>query len=559
MNRTLRGLYLGVSLIGSTSCSTAPPTFGSAPAPVEAGAASAPADATLAASGSIVTGPSTKLSSDSAVGEDADVPSETWGRDSSIPDSPDADATEPAVPCGNGIIDVGERCDDGDREVGDGCNATCRFEEGWDCGLSEPTQCEPKCGDGLLVGEEVEAGGCDDEGTDSGDGCSSKCNVEVGFACSGAPSRCAGTCGDGVLVDGEECDDANTDTTDGCVSCAIATGFDCENASVESPTACTDVNECEDSAACGAHEVCMNTAGSYSCTCGPGYAGASGACEQASCAGLEARCGTLLDSCCQSLPVTGGEFGLGDPTQSAATIATYTLDKYEVTVGRFRKFVEAYSGPPAAGAGEHPFIVGSGWQSEWDGDIAANAAGLMNAVQCDSTRQTWSTSGDNDPLPMNCVSWYEAFAFCVWDGGRLPTEAEWEYAAAGGDEERTYPWGDAAPTPTLAVYHCTGDGSDAGECAASDFVGVGSRPAGSGRYGHLDLDGSIREWVLDVPGPYPGACDNCARTTGEADANRETRGGYWWVDGNGLGAALRNDQQPGLHWIDYGFRCARDL
>jgi formylglycine-generating enzyme len=464
--------------------------------------------------------------------------------DSALPDATVAPVTE----CGNGVINDGERCDDGNDTPGDGCNATCRFEKGWDCGLSEPTECAPECGDGLLIGAEAEAGGCDDDNSDSSDGCNSQCKVEPGYACSGEPSVCAETCGDGTLDAGEECDDGNSVLDDGCVACAVATGFDCNLA--VTPSNCFDVDECAVPTACGEHEVCGNTPGSFTCTCRPGYVGEAGACEQVSCAGLAVTCGASADSCCTSLNVTGGTFDLGDPAASIATVATFKLDKYEVTVGRFRKFVESYSGPPAAGAGEHPLITGSGWQSAWNGNIAANAAALATAVQCNSTSQTWSTSGDNDRLPMNCVSWYQAFAFCAWDGGRLPTEAEWEYTAAGGNEERMYPWGSEAPTATRAFYGCSG-------CTVSDLLPAGSKPTGAGKYGQMDLAGSMLEWNLDWYGAYSPVCNNCARLS--SGSERVIRSGDYSNGAEQMTAAYRNQNDPTNPYNGMGFRCARDL
>src|SRR6185503_5212427 len=100
---------------------------------------------------------------------------------------------------------------------------------------------------------------------------------------------------------------------------------------------------------------------------------------------------------------------------------------------------------------------------------------------------------------MNCVSWFEAFAFCAWDGGRLPTETEWNYAAAGGNEQRVYPWG-ANIDLTKASYDCAGDGSGTGtpNCMFSDMLPVGSRsPQGDGKWGQADLAGNVWEWTLD--------------------------------------------------------------
>ncbi|WP_438023210.1 formylglycine-generating enzyme family protein [Sorangium sp. So ce233] len=64
--------------------------------------------------------------------------------------------------------------------------------------------------------------------------------------------------------------------------------------------------------------------------------------------------------------------------------------------------------------------------------------------------------GENEARPIRCVSWSVAFAFCAWDGGRLPTEAEWNHASAGGSEQREYPWGNAFPNSTYAVYDAAG-------------------------------------------------------------------------------------------------------
>ncbi|RLB49122.1 MAG: hypothetical protein DRI90_24810, partial [Deltaproteobacteria bacterium] len=203
--------------------------------------------------------------------------------------------------------------------------------------------------------------------------------------------------------------------------------------------------------------------------------------------------------------------GLGSAWQPEhnATVASFYLDRFEATVGRFRNFVDQYDGtPPANGEAAHPLISGSGWNSAWDGNLPVDQAALINNIKCDETYQTWTDSvGTNESYPVNCVSWYEAFAFCIWDGGRLPTGAEWEYAAAGGSDNRLFPWGQALPGCGQA--NCSEEGN-------SPLIAVGSYAGGQGRWGHDDLAGSMLEWTLDYydvnrysPGPG-NPCDNCA-------------------------------------------------
>jgi cysteine-rich repeat protein len=87
--------------------------------------------------------------------------------------------------CGNGLVEAGETCDDGNLAAGDGCSPTCGVETGFIC-TGNPSVCTATCGDGIVAGGEQ----CDDGNVSAGDGCSATCSVEPGFICTGSPSVC---------------------------------------------------------------------------------------------------------------------------------------------------------------------------------------------------------------------------------------------------------------------------------------------------------------------------------------------------------------------------------
>jgi formylglycine-generating enzyme required for sulfatase activity len=263
-----------------------------------------------------------------------------------------------------------------------------------------------------------------------------------------------------------------------------------------------------------------------------------------------------------------GTDGMYTDMSYPATVSTFRLDKYEVTVGRFRQFVTAGMGtqasPPAVGAGAHARIPASGWDPSWNAMLVTDTAGLVLLVKCEATHQTWTdAAGANESLPMNCITWYEAMAFCAWDGGYLPTEAEWNYAAAGGDDQRAYPW---SSPPSSLVNDCSYanyfDLGTSGFCSPPSTTGAVNRvgtesPMGDGRWGQSDLGGNVWEWVLDAYGTaYRDPCNDCA-SLAPAAPERVFRGGCFRNDAPSLRGAVRDYDTPAVRQVDNGVRCAR--
>ncbi len=279
------------------------------------------------------------------------------------------------------------------------------------------------------------------------------------------------------------------------------------------------------------------------------------------------------ESCCTSVYSPGGQVRLGAGDESSADyspgasseeapehpehVGEYYLDKYPVTVGRFQAFLNAWhqGWRPSWGDGSHPKIENTGWQT-W--------ALEMKAEDC---ADNWSS--DEPSEVVGCANWYDAFAFCIWDGGRLPTEAEWELAAAGGSENRLHPWGDEA-LPLESRWQGEGE---------LTFPLVGRDPSRAGRYGHQDLVGVSWEWTLDAfaPGSYASriGCSDCA-TLEPTDEAKIVRGGTGDVASEAFRLehsarfVLGLDSEPGRSayraavtaYMDeelVSFRCARDV
>jgi formylglycine-generating enzyme required for sulfatase activity len=385
----------------------------------------------------------------------------------------------------------------------------------------------------------------------------------------------------------------------------------CEGVCAPDQTQCSDngLQTCDASGQYGAavpceNKTCLAASGSASCqgACAPGQVQCSGngvqacnaltgqygsvmACVSAaphcadgtcgqpsSCQSLTANCGpSSNESCCASTKVTGGAFDRINDASYRATVADFRLDKFEVTVGRWRTFQAAWSAGwrPTAGAGKHGHLNGGdgltssyidrGFESGWDTNWASNVDTSDSARQAGGTFATWTAStGANENRPINYVNWYESYAFCIWDGGFLPSEAEWNYAAAGGGMGLEYPWGPAGPTCALADFLGSDGGSDV--CYGTFTTDVGILDGGNGLYGQSDLVGNLWEWNLDWYAvdatAFLAPCNDCAYLP-ISSSLRVNRGGAFNTADTLLPNSFRNGGSPSSRTSNVGLRCAR--
>ncbi len=165
----------------------------------------------------------------------------------------------------------------------------------------------------------------------------------------------------------------------------------------------------------------------------------------------------------------------------------------------------------------------------------------------------WHPVGDHADHPMVHVSWWEAEAYCTWTGRRLPTEAEWEYAATTGPDRQKrwwYPWGDRDPQPGEAALD-----ADSGWT-----VPVGAHPEGDGPWGHHQLIGNVWEWTSSVFGPYPHFEPDAYRDNSEPwfGTRKVLRGGSWATRARYVRSTFRNFFTPDRRDVIAGFRtCSR--
>jgi iron(II)-dependent oxidoreductase len=228
-------------------------------------------------------------------------------------------------------------------------------------------------------------------------------------------------------------------------------------------------------------------------------------------------------------------------------VAPFRIDVTPVTTRAYRAFVDGggydderlwstagWAWRQEAGL-EHPH----GWRREGEGSWSLLRFGHRLDLAADE--------------PVQHVCWHEAEAFARWAGKRLPTEAEWEYAASwtADGRKRRYPWGDDDPTPEHASLGRRRLGPAA----------VGAHPAGASPHGALAMVGHVWEWTATTFDGYPGFVAFPYREYSEvffgADY-RVLRGGSWATHPTACRTTFRNWDYPIRRQIFCGFRCARD-
>ena len=193
----------------------------------------------------------------------------------------------------------------------------------------------------------------------------------------------------------------------------------------------------------------------------------------------------------------------------------------------------------------HSVTIGKGF---WMGQTEATVGAYKRFAQATGRTMPSGPSLDGtwkqDDLPMANVTWDDARSYCVWAGGRLPTEAEWEYAARAGTQTRYYFGNDAALLGDYAWY-----GSNSGDLPHP----VGQKKPNA--WGLYDMLGNVAEWCQDWHEFY--SSQSVTDTQGPSSGSYRILRGGWWQSSN-TRVSGRFATGPGAGGVDGGFRCARE-
>lgn len=257
--------------------------------------------------------------------------------------------------------------------------------------------------------------------------------------------------------------------------------------------------------------------------------------------------------------IKGGSFDMGtddgmpfEGPVHRVQISSFYIDSHEVTVGEFEEFVRA--------TGYKTEAERYGWSGVFD---------MKNGEWSRSDGANWRYPEGNGVAaapdePVTQVSWNDASEYARWAGKRLPTEAEFEYAARGGLERKMYAWGDElrpSGKPVANWWQGTFPTNDTGEDGFRSRAPVGSFPANG--HGLYDMTGNVWEWCEDrfSPDYYRSSPKKDPRgpATGE---ERVIRGGSFMCAENfcsNYRVAGRSHATPDSGLTNLGFRCAKDL
>jgi len=230
---------------------------------------------------------------------------------------------------------------------------------------------------------------------------------------------------------------------------------------------------------------------------------------------------------------------------------SFWMDRTEVTVAQFRQFAQATN-----------YITDAekfGWSGVFD--IEKKGWGRVDAANWRQPAGPGHLARDEEPVMQ--VSYNDALAFAAWAGKRLPTEAEWEYAARGGLAGKTYVWGDElTPGKKFMANYWQGDFPEHDE-AADGFAGIApvkSFPPNG--YGLFETTGNVWEWCADYWSPTYYAQSPKDNPAGpNSGEERVMRGGSWLCARNfctnyRVSGRSHATVDSGLN--NLGFRCARD-
>jgi len=260
----------------------------------------------------------------------------------------------------------------------------------------------------------------------------------------------------------------------------------------------------------------------------------------------------------QMVLIPAGEFAMGaedgpdyERPVHRVKLSAFWIDKTEVTVREFRQFVKETG------------YVSDAEKFGWSGvfDLAKKEWGRVDGANWKQPDGPGHPAGENEPVRQ--VSWNDARVFAHWAGKRLPTEAEWEYAARGGLKGKPYAWGDElTPGGKYMANYWQGSFPERDE-GKDGFVGVapvGNFPANG--YGLFDMTGNVWEWCEDwySASYYSQSEKENPRGPGVGE-ERSMRGGSWMCAGNfctnyRVSGRSHATVDSGLN--NLGFRCVRD-